>query len=71
MPPPSKPPGSYARKIEMLPWKLWFAWRPVKTISGESVWGKKVYRRCLNTYVDYDNWRRYEYADIFDVLSNE
>jgi hypothetical protein len=59
-----------ARKIETSPWRLWFAWRPVKTVSGQAVWAKKVYRRCINTYVDMDNWKRYEYADIFDVLGD-
>lgn len=63
--------GPVARKIEVLPWKLWFAWHPVKTKSGERVWGKRVYRRCINTYVDYEDWKRYEYADIFDVLGED
>lgn len=56
-----------ARKIETLPWKPWFAWRPVK-IHGERIWLKTVYRRCINTYVDMDNWARYEYGTVFDVL---
>ena len=49
------------------PWKEWFAWRPV-TVKGKRVWLKKVYRRRTNTYVNYDDWARYEYGDIFDVL---
>jgi hypothetical protein len=63
--------GPVARKIVVSTWKLWFAWRPVKTKSGQQVWGKRVYRRCINTYVDHDDWRRYEYADIFDVLGED
>ena len=46
-------------------WEEWFAWRPVK-VHGEWVWMETVYRRCLNTYVDYDDWKRYEYGNIFD-----
>jgi hypothetical protein len=57
-----------ARKTEVMPWHIWFAWRPVKTVTGERVWLKKVYRRCINTYVDHDDWTRYEYGNIFDVL---
>jgi hypothetical protein len=57
-----------ARKIETSPWKSWYAWRPVK-LHGEWVWFEWVFRRCINTYVDMDNWKRYEYGNIFDVLS--
>lgn len=49
------------------PWQEWFAWRPV-TIKGKRVWMKKVYRRKTNTYVNHDDWPRYEYGDLFDVL---
>lgn len=62
--------GPVARKIEVAPWKKWFAWRPV-TINGNRYWFKTVYRRCVNTYVDMDNWKRYEYGTIFDVLKEE
>lgn len=62
------PIGNVYRKIEVESWRLWFAWRPVKTVNGERVWLKKVYCRCINTYVDYDDWKRYEYGNIFDVL---
>jgi hypothetical protein len=55
------------RKQTASPWKPWFAWRPVK-INGEYVWMTKVFRRCINTYVDMDNWERYEYGTLFDVL---
>lgn len=58
-----------ARQKVVGPWKKWYAWRPVK-IKGKRVWMKKVYRRVINTYVDHDNWTRYEYGDIFDVLKD-
>lgn len=51
-----------------VPWKPWFAWRPVK-VHGHRIWLKKIYRRPIpKTYVDYDNWTRYEYGDVFDVI---
>lgn len=62
--------NNVARKIEAGPWKPWFAWRPV-TIKGNRIWLKKVYRRKINTYVDHDNWARYEYGDMFDILKEE
>lgn len=58
-----------ARKQEVGPWKPWFAWRPVK-VKDKQVWMKKIYRRKLNTYVDHDNWARYEYGTIFDVIKD-
>jgi len=63
------PIGNIARKIEIMPWNIWFAWHPVKTVSGERIWLKKIYRRCINTYVDHDDWTRYEYGNIFDVIN--
>lgn len=51
------------------PWKAWFAWRPVK-IKGKQIWMKRVYRRSTNTYVNHDDWTRYEYGDMFDVLKD-
>lgn len=61
--------GYVARKIEVLPWRPWFAWRPVTTISGQRIWFQPIYRRCINTYVDYEDWNRYEYADLIDVIA--
>jgi hypothetical protein len=52
------------------PWQAWFAWYPVK-VNSERVWFKTVYRRCINTYVDYDDWKRYEYGSILDVLAED
>lgn len=59
-----------ARKQEVGPWKEWYAWRPVQ-VKGKRVWLKKVYRRRINTYVDQDDWTRYEYGTVFDVLKEE
>ena len=50
------------------PWEKWFAWRPVKDIHGQWHWGKTIYRKVGNTYVDHDNWTWYHYGTIFDVL---
>jgi len=57
------------RKIEVLLWAKWFAWRPVK-IHNKRVWLKTVYRREINTYVDMEDWARYEYGTLFDVLKH-
>ena len=63
------PIGNVARKIEVLPWKSWYAWRPIK-LHGEWIWFEWVFRRCINTYVDMDDWTRYEYGNIFDVIKD-
>lgn len=55
------------RKTELGVWQEWYAWRPVK-MKGKYVWLKKIYRRCINTYVDHDDWKRYEYGTAFDVI---
>jgi len=60
--------GPVARKIELGPWKPWFAWRPVTTVSGKRVWFARIYRRYINTYVDQEDWTRYEYGNMFDVI---
>ena len=52
------------------PWQKWRAWKPVKDIHGRWHWGKTVYRRRTNTYVNHDDWVRYEYGTIFDVLKD-
>lgn len=58
----------FFRKIEVMPWQSWFAWRPVITVNRERVWLKKIYRRQTVCYVDMDDWTHYEYANIFDIL---
>lgn len=56
-----------ARKVVVGDWKPWFAWRPVK-MHGDWVWLEHIYRRCINTYVDMEDWKRYEYGTLFDVI---
>lgn len=52
------------------PWHKWFAWRPVK-VKGKTKWMRFVYRKAIpKTYVTYDDWTRYEYGDLFDVLKD-
>ncbi len=56
------------RKVITLPWKPWFAWYPVK-IKGRRVWLKTIYRRSVISYIDTHDWTRYEYGNIFDVIT--
>lgn len=56
------------RKVITLPWKPWFAWYPVK-VHSKRVWLKTVYRRSILSYVDMDDWQRYEYGTLFDVIA--
>lgn len=50
-------------------WQKWFAWRPVR-LNGKWIWLKWVYRYRTNNYVDYDDWARYEYGNILNVLKD-
>lgn len=56
------------RKVIKLPWEQWFAWYPVK-VHNKLVWLKTVYRRSIHSYADLDDWQRYEYGTLFDVIS--
>ena len=64
------PIGNVWRKIEIESWQIWFAWRPVNTVSGERVWFKKIYRRTTWYFGgDVDGkWAKYEYGNLFDIL---
>lgn len=55
------------RKIMTFPWEKWFAWYPVK-VQGKRTWLRTVYRRSIISYVDMDDWQRYEYGTLFDVI---
>ena len=57
------------RKVEVQPWKKWFAWRPIK-IHSKRVWFKTVYRKGIVSYVDNDKWLKYKYGTLFDVLKD-
>lgn len=54
-------------------WNSWFAWRPVRlTHSQRWVWLRTIYRRAqYKTYVTYDDWQRWEYGTIFEVLGSD
>ena len=56
------------RKVITLPWEKWFAWYPVK-VHSKRVWLKTVYRRSIHSYADLDDWQRYEYGTLFDVMT--
>lgn len=58
------------RKVIKGDWEKWFAWYPVK-VHSKRVWMKTVYRRWINTYVDFDDWTRYEYGTLFDVIKGD
>lgn len=52
------------------PWRPWFAWRPVRTVTGELVWWDTVYRQVGNTYADQECWTWYYYGTVFDALKD-
>lgn len=56
------------QKVIKLSWEKWFAWYPVK-VHNNRVWLKTVYRRSIISYVDMDDWKRYKYGTIFDVIA--
>jgi hypothetical protein len=56
------------RKVIKLPWHKWFAWYPVR-VHGKYTWLKIVYRRSIHSYADLDDWQRYEYGTLFDVIA--
>ncbi len=56
------------RKIVKGKWRPWFAWRPVKTISGNKAWLCFIYKRSVTNYVDIDEWNYREYGSVFDIL---
>ena len=64
------PIGNVWRKVEVEPWRPWFAWHPITTKAGKRVWLEKVYRRCIWHYGDNVGAQHttYEYANIFDIL---
>jgi hypothetical protein len=50
-------------------WQPWFAWHPVR-LGRQWVWLKRIYRQQLNTYVDHDDWARYRYGTVLDILKS-
>jgi hypothetical protein len=53
------------------PWAPWFAWRPVR-VCGRWQWLQYVYRYpILKTYETINEPTRYEYGNIFDILTDD
>jgi hypothetical protein len=50
------------------PWKQWYAWYPVTTISGDRVWGKRIY--CRTRFTVFKRYAGREYATDFDLLKD-
>lgn len=57
-------------------WKPVFAWRPCTTVSGKTVWFKKIYKRvCFqasNERIGQNFKMEYkiEYGTLFDILKD-
>ena len=49
-------------------WHQWYAWHPVKTIGGNRVWLKQIYRRTQQTI--FRRYAGYDYATDFDLLKD-
>jgi hypothetical protein len=58
------------RKVVVEPWTKWFAWYPIK-LHGRRVWLKIIYRRCVVTFIDTNEWSKYEYGTLFDIIKGE
>ncbi len=54
------------------PWHEVYAWLPVKTISGERVWGEKVFKRKVWVVwgTGFHMEPQVQYATIFDLITN-
>lgn len=57
--------------VDCYPWKEVYAWLPVKTITGKTIWGEKVYKRKV--WVVWGSGFHMEpevqYATTFDLLT--
>jgi hypothetical protein len=53
-------------------WRLYYAWLPVKTISGKYVWGKKIYKQRYWAVwgQSFHMESHVEYAELFDILND-
>jgi hypothetical protein len=53
-------------------WRPYYAWLPVKTITGKHVWGKKIYKQRY--WAVWGNGfhmePHVEYAELFDILDD-
>lgn len=51
------------------PWCEVFAWLPVKTVSGNRVWLKKIYKRRVRVeWGSIYSMKMVQYATDFDIL---
>ena len=55
------------------PWRPWFAWRPVKTISGQRVWLRRIYKRRFGAVwgTGFHMEPKVEFGDILDILKDD
>lgn len=55
------------------PWREVYAWFPVKTIGGRTVWMQRVYKRRF--WIVWGNSfhmePEVEYAELFDIIADE
>lgn len=51
-------------------WEEWYAWHPVTDVHGNRHWRTRIYRAVANTYVDHDEYTKYYYGTIFDVIAS-
>lgn len=51
-------------------WEEWYAWHPVTDIHGQRHWRTMVYRTVANTYADCEDYTKYHYGNLFDVLES-
>lgn len=53
-------------------WREVFAWRPVRTITGQRIWLEFVYKRRFWTVwgTGFHMEPEVEYATLFDILSD-
>jgi hypothetical protein len=55
------------------PWRQHFAWLPVTTITGQRVWGVKLYRRKVWVVwgTGFHMEPETQYATLFEILADE
>ena len=53
-------------------WEFWFAWKPVKTVSGKWVWLESIYRK--ETWAQRRDGQGFThwvvYGTLFDVIKD-
>ncbi len=55
------------------PWRVWFAWKPIRTFDGELLWLRRVKRRRIQAHPHLslfdEQW--WQYARVTDCPSQE